>query len=72
MIKSILLVFMMFISVSLIAVILLQKKGSGLGSVFGGTSEAYRSKRGAEKILYYLTIILGFLFASVSIVLLFI
>ena len=70
MIKNILMVAMIAISISLAVVILLQKSGSGVGSVFGGSSGAYRSKRGAEKILHYITIILAFLFASISLVLL--
>lgn len=70
MVRNILMILMIVISVSLVAVILLQKRGSGIGAVFGGASEAYRSKRGAEKILHYLTIVLVFLFASISVVLL--
>jgi protein translocase SecG subunit len=61
---------MIVISVSMVVVILMQKRGSGVGAVFGGSSGAYRSKRGAEKILHYITIVLAFLFASVSLVLL--
>ena len=73
MITNILMVAMIAISISLIVVILIQKKGSGLGSVFGGGGgDAYRSKRGAEKILHYLTILLAFLFATVPFSLLFI
>ncbi len=54
----------------MVIVILMQKRGSGVGAVFGGASGAYRSKRGAEKILHYVTIVLALLFASVSVVLL--
>lgn len=52
---------------SLIIAILLQSRGTGLGSIFGGTEESYRSKRGAEKLLFYATIGLavGFLLTSV-------
>lgn len=42
--------------------ILMQQQGSGLGSAFGGESNAYRSKRGAEKMLFNGTIILGVVF----------
>ncbi|QQR93255.1 preprotein translocase subunit SecG [bacterium] len=48
------------ISVILSISILLQARGSGLGSMFGGGSgggEMYRSRRGLEKFLYYLTVI---------------
>ena len=73
MLTNILMVVMIIISVSLITVILMQKKGGGLGAVFGGGGgDAYRSKRGAEKILHYITIALAFLFATVSFSMLFI
>ena len=72
MLINILMVAMIVISISLLVVILIQKKGSGIGAVFGGGGEAYRSKRGAEKILHYLTIVLAFLFSAVSFSLLFI
>lgn len=53
-------------SLALIAVILLQAQGTGLGGVFGGGGEEYRSKRGVEKILFYLTIGLSVVFLGLS------
>ena len=50
------------VSVLLIAAILLQQKGVGLGSAFGGSGQIYRSKRGLEKILFWATIVLAALF----------
>lgn len=50
------------LGVLLIIVILLQHKGSGIGSSFGGDSSLYRSKRGAEKIIFYATIAIASLF----------
>lgn len=64
-------VVMIVIAVGIITVVLLQKKGSGVGAVFGGASDSYRSKRGAEKFLYYITIGLGILFALIPFSLLF-
>ena len=55
------------ISVALIAAILLQSKGSGLGSVFGGDGSVFRTRRGAEKGLFQLTIILAVAFGLISI-----
>lgn len=49
-------------SILLIIVILLQAKGSGLGSAFGGDAGFYRSKRGVEKLLVYFTVVLVILF----------
>ena len=57
----------MIICVALIAAILLQSKGSGLGSVFGGDGSVFRTRRGAEKGLFQLTIILAVVFGLLSI-----
>ncbi len=46
-------------SILLVIVILLQNQGSGLGSAFGGESGFYRTKRGAERVLFYATIALA-------------
>lgn len=51
----------------LIGSVLLQQRGSSLGVTFGGSGESYRSKRGLEKFLFYVTIVLAVLFASVTI-----
>lgn len=50
----------------LITAILIQHKGSGLGSVFGGSGNVYSTKRGVDKILHYSTIVLAFLFFGAS------
>ena len=42
--------------------ILLQSSGSGLGGAFGGDSNFYRTRRGAEKALFNLTIISAVVF----------
>ncbi|PIS40765.1 MAG: preprotein translocase subunit SecG [Candidatus Kerfeldbacteria bacterium CG08_land_8_20_14_0_20_43_14] len=47
--------------------ILMQAKGAGLGAVFGGEGNVYRTKRGAEKILFYATIVMGVIFAGTAI-----
>lgn len=57
-------------SAALIATILLQRRGSGLGGAFGGASAGYYQKRGAEKILFYLSVILGILFIGFAFLLL--
>ena len=55
------------IAVALVACILLQSKGSGLGSVFGGDGSVFRTRRGAEKGLFQLTIVLSIAFGLLSI-----
>ncbi|HEY7942819.1 MAG TPA: preprotein translocase subunit SecG [Candidatus Limnocylindrales bacterium] len=46
------------LSLGVVASILLQARGAGLGQAFGGDSAVYRSRRGIEKILYRFTIII--------------
>lgn len=50
----------------LIGLIILQSKGTGLGSTFGGDMGFYGTKRGAEKMLFILTIIIASLFLLTS------
>ena len=58
-----------FLAVALILAILLQVKGgSGLGGIFGQSESVYRTKRGVEKTLFQLTIVLVVLFVIISIV----
>lgn len=57
--KSVISVIQIILGVLLILVIIIQQKGSGLGSAFGGDMGFYRSKRGAEKLLFYATIVLS-------------
>jgi preprotein translocase subunit SecG len=56
------------LSVAVIVACLLQVKGGGLGGIFGQADTVYRSKRGAEKTLFQLTIVLVALFIIVSII----
>lgn len=45
-------------------VVLMQNQGSGLGDAFGGGGNVYRSKRGFEKVLFFVTIALGVIFIA--------
>ncbi len=65
--KTFLLILQLAVSITLITLILLQSKGSGLGSVFGGAGGVYRSRRGIEKLFMYFTVIFAFLFFLVSV-----
>jgi preprotein translocase subunit SecG len=66
--KETLLLVQIIIGILLSGSILLQVRGSGLGSLFGNVGgEFYRSKRGLEKLLYQATIVLSIMFASNSI-----
>jgi preprotein translocase subunit SecG len=57
----------MIVAIALIASILLQSRGAGLGAAFGGDSSVYRSRRGIEKRLFQFTVALGALFVLFSV-----
>lgn len=54
------------VAILLTAAILLQAKGTGLGSVFGGEGNVFRTKRGFEKTLFYITIGLAVAFFATA------
>ncbi|TXH01516.1 MAG: preprotein translocase subunit SecG [Candidatus Moraniibacteriota bacterium] len=64
----ILLISQAVIAVLLTVSILLQSRGSGLGSAFGGDFGGYYTKRGFERFLVYATTILAVLFFVLAIV----
>lgn len=55
------------VSIILIALIVLQQRGTALGAGFGGGSEVYSAKRGAQKKIYYLTIAFSAVFLILGI-----
>jgi len=56
------------VAILLAITILLQQKGGGMGSVFGGGEATfYRTKRGLERGLFISTIILGIAFVGLAI-----
>ncbi|MDD4289666.1 MAG: preprotein translocase subunit SecG [Patescibacteria group bacterium] len=60
------------VGILLIISILLQSRGGGLSSVFGGTSTVFQVKRGAEKFIFNSTIFLGIIFIILCLAVLFI
>lgn len=64
--KPVISLIQIILGVLLVLVIIIQQKGSGLGSALGGDSSFYRTKRGAEKLLFYATIgiIVAFIVSS--------
>ncbi len=56
------------VAVALIISILLQARGAGLGSVFGGTGTVFKTRRGIDRLLFRTTIAFAVLFAVVLIV----
>lgn len=59
-------IIQILVSLALIALTILQRKGGGLGSI-GGDSSIYRTRRGVEKSLHNLTIILAIVFGLTSV-----
>ena len=59
---------LIIVSVGLILSIMFQVKGGGLGGIFGQADTVYRTRRGVEKNLFQLTIVLAVLFVIISIV----
>ncbi|HIE56621.1 MAG TPA: preprotein translocase subunit SecG [Anaerolineales bacterium] len=50
-------------SIALIASVILQSKGAGLGGLTGGDSGGiFTARRGVEKLLFRVTIVLSFVF----------
>ncbi|TET43092.1 MAG: preprotein translocase subunit SecG [Dehalococcoidia bacterium] len=48
----------MLVSIALIATVLFQLRGGGIGGIFGQADSVYRTRRGIESTLLKLTIIL--------------
>jgi protein translocase SecG subunit len=64
-ISYILTIIDMVVMVALIITVVLQNKSSGLSNIFGGGG-VVTTRRGVDKYLFYTTIILGVLFAGLS------
>lgn len=59
----------LLISLILIVIILLQTRGGDIGAAFGGGGgggSSFRTRRGIEKTLFQLTIILAGIFVGIS------
>jgi len=63
---SLLNILQIVIAVLLIIAVSLQSRGGGLSSIFGGGGGSFQTKRGLEKSLFTVTIILASLFLIIS------
>jgi len=50
-----------FLAIFLAVLILLQGRGAGLSSSFGGMGRTFQTRRGIEKVFFYTTIVLSVL-----------
>ncbi len=67
--QNILLYVQIVVCVLVVISVLLQNRAEGLGKMFGGGGEVFRTKRGLEKFLYYGTIFLAVLLVAISLLL---
>lgn len=56
------------VTILLIISILLQERGTTLGGAFGGEGNIYRGRRGAEKFVFYMSIILATIFIGLAVI----
>lgn len=64
--QTYLIIAQMVLSVALTLALLFQVRGGGLGGIFGQAETVYRTKRGVEKTLFQLTIVMVTLFIIIS------
>jgi preprotein translocase subunit SecG len=65
--KEILLVVNIILCITIVAFILIQGRGAGLGSAWGGGGETFQTRRGVEVIIMRLTVVFIIIFFGVSI-----
>lgn len=67
-IASLLPILQIILAVLLVGGVLLQQRGAGLGSVFGGSDDtSFNTRRGSELFLFRATIVIGVLFALIAV-----
>lgn len=66
--KNIFLVANIVSSIVIVVLILLQGKGAGLGSAWGGGGEYFQTRRGVEKVTLRLSVAMIAVFVIISVV----
>lgn len=66
--KDFLLILNILLSVAITVLILVQGKGGGLGSAWGGGGEQFQTRRGVEKLTLRLAVALIIAFFIISII----
>jgi preprotein translocase subunit SecG len=61
------LVAQILVAIALIATVLFQLRGGGIGGIFGQADSVYRTRRGIESTLFKLTIILAVVLVALAI-----
>jgi len=70
--KNVFLLANIILGAVIVVLILMQGKGAGLGSAWGGGGELFQTRRGIEKLTLRLTVLLIVIFFLLSVVNLFI
>lgn len=56
------------LAIGLIAAVLIQSKGEELGGVFGGGQSVYQTRRGVDKLLFTITVLMAIVFFALAVV----
>lgn len=64
--KSFLAITQIMVSTLLIALVLLQVRGTGFGAALGGQDHAFRTRRGMQRSLHRITIAVVVIFLTIS------
>jgi len=54
------------VAIILVVLVLFQQGGAALGSAFGGGGEVYSTRRGVQKKMFWITILLGIAFITLA------
>lgn len=65
--EKILIIIQVILAILLMASILFQARGASLGEAWGGSSAFYTTRRGTDRILFIITIVLAVLFVLIAI-----
>jgi len=66
--KNVLLLINIVVAIVITGLILLQGKGAGLGSAWGGGGEMFQTRRGLEKVTLRITVALIVIFFVLSLI----
>jgi preprotein translocase subunit SecG len=66
MLQTVITIAQAILAVLLIAAVLLQQKGAGLGAAFGGSGTMFTTKRGVDLVLHKATIIISIVFFGLA------
>ena len=65
---KILIIVQVAVGILLMVAILVQARGASLGEAFGGSSAFYGTRRGSERTLFIITVVLSTLFVLMALV----